>query len=134
VAEKAGVMLQSMVPDIQKTAELVQEISVASREQDTGTRQIKQAITQLDIVIQQNASTSEEFSATSEEIASQATMVAGTTDELAKLALRLKEVISFFKAEAAASAKAPRIIDRKLLTTMILLNTDTSVMDGRILP
>ncbi|HAR41943.1 MAG TPA: hypothetical protein DCS07_04825, partial [Bdellovibrionales bacterium] len=44
VAEKAGAMLQSMVPDIQKTAELVQEISVASREQDTGTQQINQAI------------------------------------------------------------------------------------------
>ncbi len=104
VAEKAGTMLQNMVPDIQKTAELVQEISVASREQDTGTQQINQAIAQLDTVIQQNASISEEFSATSEEIASQATMVAGTTNELAQLAQKLKEVISFFKVDAAVSA------------------------------
>ncbi len=108
VAEKAGAMLQSMVPDIQKTAELVQEISVASREQDTGTQQINQAIAQLDTVIQQNASISEEFSATSEEISSQATMVASTTTELATLALRLKEVISFFKVDLAVAIPESR--------------------------
>ena len=78
---------------------LVQEISVASREQDTGTQQINQAIAQLDTVIQQNASISEEFSATSEEIAGQATMVASTTEELAAQAQRLKEVIAFFKVD-----------------------------------
>ncbi len=113
VAEKAGAMLQSMVPDIQKTAELVQEISVASREQDTGTQQINQAIAQLDAVIQQNASLSEEFSATSEEIAGQATMVAGTTEELASLAGKLKKAVSFFRVAESSGAyldenKSPR--------------------------
>jgi len=97
VAERAGSSLQGMVPDIQKTAELVQEISVASREQDTGTQQITQAIAQLDTVIQHNASLSEEFSATSEEIASQATLVAGTTDDLARQASLLKDAIAFFR-------------------------------------
>ncbi len=97
VAEKAGASLQGMVPDIQKTAELVQEISLASREQDTGTRQITQAIAQLDTVIQHNASLSEEFSATSEEIASQATLVAATTDDLARQASLLKDAIAFFR-------------------------------------
>lgn len=51
VAEQAGTMLEGIVPDIQKTAELVLEISVASREQDSGTQQISKAITQLDSVI-----------------------------------------------------------------------------------
>ena len=97
VAEKAGAMLQSMVPDIQRTAELVQEISVASREQDSGAQQINKAITQLDTVIQNNASLSEEFSATSEEISSQSSMVAGTAEQLADQATRLKEAIAFFK-------------------------------------
>lgn len=72
VAEKAGVMLAEMVPDIQKTAELVQEISASCREQDTGTEQINKAIQQLDQVIQQNASASEEMASTSEELSSQA--------------------------------------------------------------
>ena len=41
MAEDAGKMLGEMVPDIKKTAELVQEISAASNEQNTGAEQIK---------------------------------------------------------------------------------------------
>jgi methyl-accepting chemotaxis protein len=78
VAEQAGEMLNKMVPDIQKTAELVQEISAACREQDTGAEQINKAIQQLDQVIQQNAGASEEVSSTSEELASQAEQLQGT--------------------------------------------------------
>ena len=72
VATQAGEMLAKIVPDIQKTADLVQEISAASREQNAGAEQINLAIQQLDEVIQQNASASEEMAATSEELASQA--------------------------------------------------------------
>ena len=71
VARKAGEMLEKIVPDIKKTAELVQEISAASLEQNAGSKQINQAIQQLDQVIQQNASGAEELSSTSEELASQ---------------------------------------------------------------
>jgi methyl-accepting chemotaxis protein len=56
VAEKAGEMLDKLVPDIQRTAELVQEITAASREQDTGAEQINKAPQQLEKIIQQNAS------------------------------------------------------------------------------
>jgi methyl-accepting chemotaxis protein len=72
VAQEAGEMLTRLVPDIQKTAGLVAEISAACREQDIGSEQINQAIQQLDKVTQQNASASEEMSATSEELAAQA--------------------------------------------------------------
>ncbi len=72
VAEEAGAMLTRLVPDIQKTAELVAEISAASREQEIGADQINQAIQQLDQVTQQNASASEQMSAASEELAAQA--------------------------------------------------------------
>ncbi len=72
VAEKAGEMLAKLVPDIQKTAELVQEISGASNEQNSGAGQINKAIQQLDQVIQQNASASEEMASTAEELSSQA--------------------------------------------------------------
>ncbi|MCK9297323.1 MAG: methyl-accepting chemotaxis protein, partial [Desulfobulbaceae bacterium] len=86
VAEKAGDMLTRMLPDIQKTAELVQEISAASREQDTGAEQINKAIQQLDQVIQQNAGASEEISSTAEELSSQAE--------------QLQSVIAFFKIDS----------------------------------
>jgi methyl-accepting chemotaxis protein len=72
VAERAGQMLEEMVPDIQKTAELVQEINAASGEQNAGAEQINRAIQQLDNVTQQNASGAEELSSTAEELASQA--------------------------------------------------------------
>jgi len=72
VAERAGQMLVRMVPDIQRTAELVQEISASCREQDGGADQINKAMQQLDQVIQQNASAAEEMSSTAEELSSQA--------------------------------------------------------------
>ncbi len=72
VAERAGEMLKKLVPDIQRTAELVQEISAASREQNTGADQINKAIQQLDQVIQQNSTVAEEMASMAEELASQA--------------------------------------------------------------
>jgi len=72
VAERAGGMLGIIVPDIERTAELVQEISAACREQTTGADQVNKAIQQLDSVIQQNASASEETASTSEELSAQA--------------------------------------------------------------
>src|SRR5690606_8018961 len=71
-AQSAGDMLTRLVPDIQRTAELVEEISAGSREQNAGAAQVNTAIQQLDKVTQQNTSASEEMSATSEELASQA--------------------------------------------------------------
>ena len=72
VAEGAGQMLAKLVPDIQRTAELLREISAASNEQSTGAAQINKAIQQLDQVIQQNSSSSEELASTAEELSSQA--------------------------------------------------------------
>lgn len=93
VAEKAGEMLNHMVPDIQKTAELVQEISAACREQDTGAEQINKAIQQLDQVIQQNAGASEEMASTAEELSSQAA--------------QLQSSIAFFKVGGAVNSSRP---------------------------
>ena len=64
-------MLDKLVPDIQRTAELVQEITAASKEQDTGAEQINKALQQLEQVIQQNASASEEMASTTEELTGQ---------------------------------------------------------------
>jgi methyl-accepting chemotaxis protein len=83
VAEKAGNMLTKLVPDIQKTAELVQEISAASNEQSSGAAQISDAIQQLDQMIQQNVLIAEDLSSTSEKLSSQAE--------------QLRSAIEFFK-------------------------------------
>jgi methyl-accepting chemotaxis protein len=83
VAEKAGIILGNLAPNIQRTAELVQEIAAASKEQDTGAEQISAAIQQLDKVIQQNASATEEMASTAEELSSQSE--------------QLQEMVAFFK-------------------------------------
>jgi methyl-accepting chemotaxis protein len=90
VAEKAGEMLEKLVPDIQKTAELVQEISAASNEQNVGTGQINTALQQLQNVIQQNASAAEEMAATSEELTGQAD--------------QLQNTINFFRVDQTGAA------------------------------
>ena len=96
IAEQAGDMLSRMLPDIQKTAELVQEITASSKEQDTGAEQINKAIQQLDQVIQQNASAAEEMASTTEELSSQAE--------------QLKATIAFFSLDSGGqrSLMAPR--------------------------
>ncbi|MBF0561387.1 MAG: methyl-accepting chemotaxis protein [Alphaproteobacteria bacterium] len=77
-AEQAGLMLARLVPDIRRTAELVAEISAASREQNIGADQIGSAIQQLDQVTQQNASAAEQLSSTSEELAAQSQQLQAT--------------------------------------------------------
>lgn len=72
LAERAGKLLDEMVPNIKKTSDLVQEITAASEEQSTGVGQINAAIGQLSTTTQQNASSSEELAATAEELSGQA--------------------------------------------------------------
>ena len=80
VAEKAGEMLSRMVPDIQRTADLVQEITATSKEQSTAADQVNSAIQQLDNVVQQNATVSEEMASTSEELSAQAEQLQATIE------------------------------------------------------
>ena len=83
ISDEAGKMLEQVVPEIQNTAKLVQEIAASSIEQNSGAEQVNSALQQLNQVTQQNAAASEEMATTSEELASQAE--------------QLKEIISFFK-------------------------------------
>jgi methyl-accepting chemotaxis protein len=83
IAEDAGQVLQHMVPNIVKTAELIEEITSASGEQASGIGQINEAMGQLDKATQQNASSSEQLAATAEELSGQAA--------------QLQETMAFFK-------------------------------------
>jgi len=71
-AERAGKLLDEMVPSIIKTADLVQEIAAASNEQTTGVSQINSAVSQVNQATQSTASGSEELAATAEEMTGQA--------------------------------------------------------------
>ncbi len=85
LAEKAGNLLDHMVPNIKKTSDLVQEITAASEEQSSGVGQINAAVGQLSQTTQQNASGSEELAATAEEMSGQAE--------------QLQQTMGFFKLE-----------------------------------
>ncbi|MCX6587330.1 MAG: GAF domain-containing protein [Acidobacteria bacterium] len=104
VAEKAGEMLVRLVPNIEKTASLVQEISAASAEQQTGAEQINTALQQLQGVIQQNASGSEEMAATSEELSSQAEQMLSSVDRF-RVAEAGEEEPAIVRLERAVAAR-----------------------------
>lgn len=60
VSGQAGEMLDAMVPKIERTAELVSQISVATHEQSIGAEQINDAIRNLDGATRQNADAAQE--------------------------------------------------------------------------
>lgn len=91
VAADAGRMLEKLVPDIRRTAELVQEIATASLEQTTGAAQVSKAMQQLDQVTQQNSVASEEMASTAEELSGQAQQLQGT--------------IAFFRLDTSGQAR-----------------------------
>ncbi len=88
-AERARELILRIVPDIRKTAELVMEIAASSREQSAGVDQTTRALAQLDQVIQQNASASEELASMAEELSGQARF--------------MQDALSFFKTDAAVA-------------------------------
>jgi methyl-accepting chemotaxis protein len=94
LAERAGQLLNTMVPNIRKTSDLVQEITAASQEQASGVGQINSAVAQLNQTTQQNASASEELAATAEEMSSQAE--------------QLQQAMAFFRLDSSGSAGTGR--------------------------
>ncbi len=90
ISEQAGQQLQEIVPEIEKTSKLVQEITAASNEMNSGADQVNSAIQQLNQVTQQNAASSEELATSAEELSSQAD--------------QLKQVISFFQLDEQAKS------------------------------
>ncbi len=83
LTEESRSKLSVIVPEINRTSRLVQEIVYSATEQETGANQVNQAIQELSKIAQQNASFAEEL-----------TQSAG---ELAQQAVELSELVSFFK-------------------------------------
>lgn len=92
LAEKAGKLLEEIVPGINRTSDLVQEITAASQEQSVGANQINTAMDQLNQITQQNASSSEELAATAEEMSGQAE--------------QLQQLMAFFKVDEGGAEKS----------------------------
>jgi len=89
VADEAGEKLAKLVPEIQRTAQLVEEIAADSDEQDINAKQMEKALQDLSAVIHQNASAAEE--------------IAGTTHSLRDKAHELTEATDFFDVEEEPS-------------------------------
>jgi methyl-accepting chemotaxis protein len=91
VAERAGQSLIELVPAIEKTTDLVQEVAAASRQQTAGVGQINKAVAQVDQVTQHNAAAAEELS--------------GTAEGLAKQAEALQSLMAFFRIDGGIEAR-----------------------------
>lgn len=103
VADRSGRLLEQLVPNIQSTARLVQEISASSSQQSSGADQVNSAIQQLNQVIQQNAAGAEEVASSAEELTSQAD--------------QLVDVVSFFKIDGTDRQLTRRQNARKATRT-----------------
>ncbi|MGE0078169.1 MAG: methyl-accepting chemotaxis protein [Bacteroidales bacterium] len=72
ITQNAVDQMNVISPEIEKTSNLVQEITAASQEQSNGSNQVNNAIQQLNILTQQNASASEELAANAKQLSDQA--------------------------------------------------------------
>jgi methyl-accepting chemotaxis protein len=107
VTEDASELMGKLIPEIEKTAKLVQEIAAASMEQSTGADQVNSAIQQLNQVTQQNAASSEQMATSAEELNSHAE--------------HLKEIVNFFKLEGNATKSSTlksKVVKTKPITTV----------------
>lgn len=120
IAEEAGKLLEQMVPNIVKTADLVEEITAASGEQATGISQINEAMSQLDKATQQNASSSEELAATSEELSGQAS--------------QLQETMSFFRTGASSGRAKSRSGTQQVHAARRVSHRDEDFADSAVAP
>jgi methyl-accepting chemotaxis protein len=119
IAETAGKLIEEIVPAINKTADLVQEIAAASQEQSSGVNEVNKAMSQLDQVSQQSASASEELAAIAEELKSQAE--------------QLLSSISFFKLNKLTfqNTKDPKRIASGSQKQVMSQRTETGDDDSR---
>lgn len=101
--EAAVSQMMQLIPEIEKTTRLVQEIAASNRELNGGTNQVNSAIQQLNMVSQQNASAAEELASSAEELSSQAG--------------HLRDIVAFFKTEQQSfvkqAGKTPNVAKEK---------------------
>lgn len=97
VSQMAGDKAKQLVPDIEKTTVLIKEISAASIEQKTGAEQINMAMQNLNVITQENASSSDELT--------------NSSVLLSQLADNLKSAVSFFKLDEKSKIEAENSVN-----------------------
>jgi methyl-accepting chemotaxis protein len=112
LAEKAGKLLDHMVPNIKKTSDLVQEITAASEEQASGVKQINGAVTQLSKTTQTNAAASEELAATAEEMNGQVEQLENSIAFFKLEGVQAERNVVAMKPRGAAAAPRGRVAAR----------------------
>jgi len=115
IAERTGKLFLEIVPSIQNTARLVQEITSSSIEQNNGTNQINSAIQQLNQISQQNAAASEELATNAEEMTSQAE--------------QLQDIVSYFKVDSQIKRQQTKQI-KKQQTKFAHMNLQQNISKG----
>lgn len=113
VSKESGLLLSEIIPEIQKTAALIQEIAAASSEQDAGAQQVNMAILQLSNITQQNSAASEQLAASAR--------------NLEELSYQLKETISFLVLEGDNESDV-----ENLLEMIAKHNTEIKKIEDRI--
>jgi len=85
ISQNAGYLLKDIIPDMEKTTDLVREIAAASSEQSSGIDQINNAVQHLNEITQHYAASAEELASTSQNMAVQSE--------------NLKNAVAYFKTE-----------------------------------
>lgn len=116
ISNSAGRKLSEIVPEIEKTSKLVQEIAASSVEQSSGAEQVNSAINQLNQITQQNAASAEQMATNSEQLSSQAE--------------QLKNIVSFFKIETDFTQMKKKKTNANKLTANKNLSINTNNNDN----
>ncbi|TLX76625.1 methyl-accepting chemotaxis protein [Labilibacter sediminis] len=98
LVEQSTHLFEQMLPQLEKSSDMVSNISAASSDQKSGIEQINRALQDLNNITQHNASTSED--------------IAFTSEQLKDLSERLKDSLQFFKVTSATSEKAKTKVNR----------------------
>ena len=123
VSEKAKELLELLVPSIEQTSELIQEISASTSEQNAGSDNINISLQELSKVIQQNASASEEMASTAEELASQSEMLQDSMSYF-KVGIERKSAETAVKLEERPDSTRIQVAEKQ-----ITYDPDTSIFE-----
>jgi len=103
LVKKTKEVFSSVVTQVKKSSDLMNEVATASDEQTNGIEQISKAIQQMDQVIQQNAANAEETASSSEELSAQAESLMDLVKQIGREVGNIEEKDAVSKKEVVQS-------------------------------
>jgi methyl-accepting chemotaxis protein len=110
IVDKAGEALGQVAVMSQKTAELVEDISIATEQQKAGTEMVAAAIDEIATIAEESASASEESASGVEELTASMEEMTSRAQELSETAVTLHTSIGAFK---VSRKKPSRTVNRQ---------------------